>query len=349
MLSLLESKPRVEAFIKTFLDKKIQDAAQIHPSYETLLKEISRVTLAGGKRLRPHLVFVGYGSYDDAIMPIAAAHELLHTALLIHDDIIDRDNIRHDQATIHHEYNTTHYRHCIDDDADRLHFSTSAAVLAGDILISFAYELTAAADLPAESRAKAAATLAKGIFEVAGGELLDTEAAFLSTSKDPLLVYKYKTASYSFVSPLLNGAQLSPLHSDPETRLLLEEYAINTGVAYQIHDDIIGIFGDESVTGKTTTGDLREGKDTLLIGYFKERATLNQQAHFAATFGDPQASAADLSTLKMFIKDSGALDQAQAIESEYSDRATQAVQKMSHSDLQNQLLSLTEILMKRKA
>lgn len=349
MLTLTESKARIEPYLEKFLKEKVEKAKELHPSYQQLLEEIMRVTLAGGKRLRPHLVFVGYGSDADEILPVAAAHELLHTALLVHDDIIDRDIIRHDQPTIHHQYNTSHYVDHLDNGDDRLHFSTSAAILAGDILISFAYELLAAADLPADARAAAAATMAQGIFEVAGGELLDTEAAFVQTSKDPLLIYKHKTASYSFVSPLLSGARLSPVHNNEKTIELLHTYAINTGIAYQIHDDIIGVFGDESVTGKSTTGDLKEGKQTLLMNIFQENASAEQLRLMIQTFGNTLAETTELLELKNAIGQSGALEATTEIEQEYANNASLAVEQLGDPQLKQHLNELTALLMKRKA
>jgi len=348
MISLEISQEVINQTLSTFLNEKKTEAESIHPSYVRLISEIERVVFAGGKRLRPHLVFTGYGSYDDAVAKVAAAHELLHVALLIHDDIIDRDALRHGQATIHHNYNITHYAPFIDDKKERNHFSTSAALLAGDLLISSAYELIRQAGLNEAQYQDTTRLLNTAVFEVAAGELLDTESPFIPEAYPPILVYRYKTTSYSFIAPLLTGASLAGTHSAEDLNHL-REYAINLGIAYQIKDDCLGVFGEAAETGKSTSGDLREGKQTMLIAEFKKLATREQRDYFDTTFGQPNVTDEELSNLKEAIRLSGALDVTTAISDNYSQRAKAAVHSIKDESLKRYLLVLIDFLHSRNA
>lgn len=348
MVSLEKSQQLVNDTLLAFLNEKKAAAVSIHPSYGRLYAEIERVVFAGGKRLRPHLVFLGYGSYDDSIAKVAAAHELLHVALLIHDDIIDRDTLRHGQPTIHHNYDIVHYAPFIDGDKDRHHFSTSAALLAGDLLISSAYELIREAQLDTDQYQQATKLLNTAIFEVAAGELLDTEAPFMPDTYTPILVYRYKTTGYSFIAPLLTGASLDGKNSSEDLEHL-REYATNLGIAYQIKDDCLGVFGETTITGKSTFGDLREGKQTILIAEFKKQATAEQLEHFDTSFGRANATDDELSELKEIIRGTGALDITLRIAHEYAEHAIHAARSIENESLKQKLLDLTELLSKRNS
>lgn len=348
MISLGTSQDTVNRVLAKFLIEQKDAAMAIHPSYGQLYAEIERSVLAGGKRLRPHLVFTGYGAYDDSIAHVAAAHELLHVALLVHDDIIDRDILRHGQPTIHHAYDTTHYKNSISEPSERDHFSKSAALLAGDLLISSAYQLIARANLTQEAHQKALELIGTAIFEVAGGELLDTEAPFQPDTYNPLVVYRYKTAGYSLIAPLLTGALLSQTATTEDIELL-REYATNLGIGYQIKDDVLGLFGETTATGKSTFGDLREGKQTIIIDEFKDKATAEQRTFFDAVFGRADASEAELVRLKEVIKDSGALASALALEQHYTEKAFEAARGVSNTALKEELLFLIGLLKERRA
>lgn len=340
MISLETSRQISNDYLQTFLQNKRALATSLHPNYERLLGEIERVTLAGGKRLRPHLVFVGYGAQNDFITPLAVGYELLHTALLVHDDIIDRDAVRHNQATIHHAYHEQHYTN-LSDPRERHHFSTSAAILAGDLLISWAYELLGSMTMSADAYRQSSMIMSDAIFNVAGGELIDTESPFSTVPIDPIVVAKYKTASYSFVGPLLAGAVLSSPHYSDESLNKLREYATTIGIAFQIRDDILGIFGDEAKTGKSTVGDLREGKRTVLIDFFTKSASPDELALFQQQFGNPDATDESLVELKELLRTSPAYAQTTELERNYLAQAAAALDNLKSEPLYNDLHELS--------
>ena len=234
---------------------------------------------------------------------------MLHFSLLIHDDIIDRDDIRYGVANITGRYLDI-YRPTVEDEAELRHYSQSAAILGGDVIISSAYQMILNSPAADNLKIKAMRLLGDGIFDVCGGELLDTEAAFKAFSEtNSLTIARYKTASYSFVAPLLTGAVMANASQDQLD--LLQAYAENLGVAYQLTDDLIGSFGDESVTGKSSLGDIREAKHTFLAEQHLKTLDESQQEQFWQVFGNSNASHQEIDNLKQAMVDSGAREATQ--------------------------------------
>lgn len=238
-------------------------AAGVHPRYLRLWQSITDQVQGGGKRLRPYLTVLSHGAYggsDDAIYQVAAAWELLHISMLIHDDIIDRDYVRHGQANVAGHY-LGEYSSLPEE--QQLHYAHSAALMAGDLVLTSAYRLIDEAGLEAGTLARIKAIFYEATFAVIAGELLDTETAIFDTTIDLELIAELKTASYSIVGPLVSGAVLAGA-SEEQTKLLTQ-LGNCLGIGFQLADDILGVFGDESQTGKPTDSDLAEGKRTVVI------------------------------------------------------------------------------------
>jgi len=317
---------------------RIDEAAAIHPAYADLWRHIRNITLAGGKRIRPCLVMIGYGEFDDKIIPVAAAQELLHTAMLMHDDIIDQDDLRHGRQNINGVYRELYGQHV---DADKArHFSYAAGTLAGDALLSEAYRCLHDAGLSAPAKQQLVETLHTAIFEVIGGELLDVEAGFLPDIKaDPLLIGRYKTAGYSFIGPLTAGALCA--EADQAELETLRRYGEFAGIAFQLQDDILGIFGDRLVTGKPVLADLREAKHTYLISAHRTAMDADERQRFAATFGNPDASDDALMRLRDDIEHSGARAAAEELTAQYADKALAELSHLQSDDRRDALRALT--------
>lgn len=249
------------------------------------------------------------GADTESILRIAAAQELLHFSLLIHDDIIDRDYIRYGVANIAGQHKLT-YSQFVASKNDLTHYAHSTAILGGDLMLSAAHQLIASSQLPHDKIAMAQHLLSTGIFEVAGGELLDTELSFMPYKKgDALKVATYKTASYSFVSPLLTGAKLAG--AGDEQCEVLREYATELGIAYQLTDDILGVFGNENETGKSAIGDIVEGKRTYLVEMALEAFSDSKKTVFMLAFGNPNATTLEIETAKGLLESSGARRQTE--------------------------------------
>jgi len=303
------AKQLVDDYIKSFFHYRSAEAMELGPSYVRLWQSIETLILAGGKRLRPFMLLATYQAYHpegtlNDILPAAVAHELIHSAMLIHDDIIDRDSIRYGVKNVSGQYEE-HYSQFFDDKAELAHMSLSAALLAGDALIADAHMLIRKTNRPAELVDQAEAILNKEIFEVIGGELLDVEVAFLPKDSINLdTIAKYKTASYSFVGPLTTGAMLAQA---PENDInILKELSIVIGIGYQLRDDLIGVFGNPENTGKSNSSDIREGKRTYLIDKFEQLATPEQSKELFAIFHRDNATDEELSQVRQLLTETGA-------------------------------------------
>lgn len=237
---------------------------------------------AGGKRFRPALVIASFDAFagDRAAAPglwdVAAAFELLHTAFVIHDDLIDRDTERRGVPNVGGTFRSR---------ARALGVSTegagrvgdAAAVLAGDILLYEAARLVATADITAAQRVPLFDLLDDAVLVSAIGELADVEQAVVPTepATDQLLSTAHdKTAVYSFCAPLAAGAVLA--NADQGDRAVLMSVGADLGLAFQLVDDLIGTFGDESQAGRGAGADLREAKRTPLISFARESASWPQ-------------------------------------------------------------------------
>ncbi len=336
---------RVRDHVAEVIHRRIQEAAAIHPAYEALWQSILDVSLKGGKRLRPYLTFIGNGAYADAVVPVAVAQELLHIAMLIHDDIIDQDLVRHGDDNISGAY-LRHYKQSVSPERAR-HFADSAALLAGDALISEAYQCVATSTFAPAVIKKLQQQLGQAVFEVIGGELLDVEAGFLKDgSYDPLDIYHYKTASYSFIGPLAAGALCN--NASQEHIELLTRYGAAAGLAYQLQDDLLGLYGDSSKTGKSTVSDLREAKQTYLVAKHTAHATPNMQRRFEQLFGSATATDQEMAVLKHDMVASGARAATEALIAEKYEEALSTIAELPESLQKTELTLLTTKLMKRE-
>lgn len=318
-----DEHPTIDSLLTSFFENSIKRAKKIDKFYEDLWMEMFRLHKTGGKRLRPKLVMLAYnafaGKQQESIVPIAAAQELLHFSMLIHDDIIDRDTKRYGVLNITGSYKNRYDKY-VADQSSQLHYANSAAILAGDLMIASAYKLINDSSVDASKKINAHSILFDSMFDVAGGELIDTEAAFRPVgSIDPLKIAHYKTASYSFVGPLVTGAMLAD--ADKASLEHLREFAVNIGIAYQLTDDLLGVFGNEETTGKSTSTDLREGKETLLIQLLRQRLSKSEQIAFEKQFGNPEITDSQTDDIRNLIISSGAKSGCEDMVDSYIDKA----------------------------
>lgn len=226
--------------------------------------------IVGGKRLRPQFCYAGWliagGDPDDSrLVTAAAALEWLQASALVHDDLMDGSDTRRGRLSVHREYESRHRTEGRDGDATG--FGLSAAVLLGDLMLSWCDEMfqsSGAADSTfAIDAARPYLDLCKT--EVVAGQFLDVVGqtrASLSV-EEAMQVVRFKSAKYTVERPLHIGAALAG--AGPELVAALTEVALPLGEAFQLRDDVLGVFGDPSVTGKPAGDDLREGKRTVLI------------------------------------------------------------------------------------
>lgn len=333
---LTEVKALIDIRLSEYCRVRVAGAQHVHPRYAQLWEAVRTLITAGGKRFRPYMLVTAYSAYAAAdadiepILPAALAQELIHQAMLVHDDIIDRDTTRYGIKNIAGQYSDL-YAKDIPDDAERGHMSLSSALLAGDVLLSDAYHFLSRTDVAPDRLAQATSILSNGVFEVVGGELLDTENSFLKEATiSAESIARFKTASYSFISPITMGALLA---GAPEQDIaLLHQFAECVGIGYQLCDDLLGVFGDEEATGKSTTSDITEGKRTYLIEQFDVIASDEQKNTFYNVFHKADAKPAALAKAKELLEASGAKQQVENAINVLAAQANELIHAFTMSD-----------------
>jgi len=240
-----------------------------------------RRAAAGGKRFRPALVVASHractaGTPGDAVFEVAAAFELLHTAFVIHDDVIDRDTERRGTPNVAGEFAARAREQGISD-AEATRLGEAAAILAGDVLLHEATRMIALADVPSPTRAALLELLHDAVLVSAAGELSDVSNAVRRDCPDTseLLVATHdKTAVYSFAAPLRAGALLAS--APAATEAALGRAGGLAGLAFQLVDDLIGAFAPAAHAGRAEGADLREAKRTPLVALARESAVWSQ-------------------------------------------------------------------------
>ena len=275
---------------------------------------------AGGKRFRPYLAMLSYqalgGVNTQGVLPACAALETLHIAMLMHDDIIDRDYVRHGQPNIAELYRR-YYRGLSVRAAD--HQAAGATMLAGDMLITESYALITESDIPSKTKIEMMRLLSRTMRQLAGGELLDSEAPLHSVEySDSLLVAELKTASYSSVLPLLSGGVLAGA-PDAVCRQL-EEIGRLLGVAFQLADDLLGVFGTEAQTGKSVLSDVREGKRSYVVQQAYKHANGAQQSVLNQAIGNPDCNEAMLAAVQVVLVECGARAATERLMMDYTQK-----------------------------
>ena len=296
--------------------------------------------LAGGKRLRPAFCYWGWrgaGRADCAeIFAAAAALELLHAGALVHDDVMDDSDTRRGGPTVHRRFAARHaaagWR---GPDAS---FGRNIAILLGDLLQGWTDELLGGSGLPAAAVSRARPVLDVMRTELMWGQYLDLleQAAGSGTVAGALRVVTYKTAKYTIERPLHLGAALALAPAGPDRALAgpgadpglvrgYTGYGLPLGIAFQLRDDVLGVFGDPAETGKPAGDDIREGKRTVLAAVARERATARQAAVLGRLLGDPSIGADGVAEFSRLITETGALAECEAMIGRYVTEALAAL------------------------
>lgn len=307
-----KSEPRLRAL----LDAKAAAAATLPVDLRPAFAALRDYVLRGGKRLRGALLLLGHeagGGKPEDVLDASIGVELLHAYLLVHDDVMDRDDVRRGGPTVHAALR------------GRLgeHLAESIAILLGSLCQAWAYELILAAPVAPARALLAARQLTESLQEVTVGQALDV-AAPTGPELDAagvLEVERLKTGSYSFELPLRLGALLAG--AQPAVLDALSRYARPLGQAFQIADDLLGTFGSPEQTGKANANDLREGKRTLLIARALERASPADAAALRAGLGDPDA---DVEALRAILRRTGAVDSVRAEAERLRDEGLRALE-----------------------
>lgn len=321
-ISIGALRGRIEQALAEFLDQGLATVAEVTPG--SAFELMRSYVLDGGKRIRPAICYWGWrgagGADCDEIVRAAAALELFHAFALIHDDIMDGSDMRRGRPSMHRQLAELHTTAGWRGRSEA--FGVAVAILVGDLCMAWADELLHGSGLDPGRLRVAQPVYNRMRSEVFCGQYLDiAETARRSFSMErSMRVVRYKTAKYTVEYPLKMGGVLAGGAAD-----LLAAYtafAIPVGEAFQLRDDMIGVFGDQDRTGKSALDDLREGKPTVLVAYAIAHATAAQKAVIRRLHGDPDLDTAGAVQLRAIMHSTGATT---AVEDMISIRAQQAL------------------------
>ncbi len=298
--------------------------------------------LSGGKRLRAAFAAAGWAAFGgrDLSTPVVRAGaglELFQMAALVHDDVIDASLTRRGMPAAHRQLAARHQTLGMQGDGDR--FGQSGAVLLGDLLlVASQQELERGlADLPAAARGRARSIMQAMMAEVTVGQYLDIYAQAAPWSTDPAVdldrahrVIRAKSASYSVQQPLRLGAAMAG--ADDDGLAACAAFGLPVGEAFQLRDDVLGVFGDPSLTGKPAGDDLREGKRTVLVTSAMTRATAEQRAVLRAALGNPELQETEVDRVRHILTVTGAVGEVEQLIEERVTAGLRVLQGTAVSD-----------------
>lgn len=347
-------KERLDPNIGTYFDARIKEVEREDAFIADALRHARKIMLAGGKRLRAAFMYYGYlgtgGTEEQKILEASMSIEYTHAFLLVHDDIMDQDDLRHGIVTLHQRY--TDFCDQLFPTKDARHFGNSIALIVGDMLCALGNDIIFTSGFSLEQKFQALSKLQNITLFTVVGQARDIYMEFKGeASEDEILaMYRNKTAKYTVEGPLHLGALLAG--ASQEMLDGLSAYAIPLGIAFQIQDDILGIFGDAKRLGKPVGSDIHEGKLTLLVSRALRNGTQEQRQRVKEilSLGDALRDA-DIEEFRTLIKTTGAFDEARQLAAQYIQEGIQALRKMQSSlrpRAYDFLSSVADYMMKRE-
>lgn len=321
---------RVDHTLIDFVEKQRAIFAAMGPDLDELA-DAALAFVAGGKRLRPRFCFAGWlvaggEPGEPGIASAAASLEWLQGSALVHDDLMDGSDTRRGRPSVHRAFEARHRdERRVGDPAG---FGASVAVLLGDLMLSWCDEMMTTAILDSPSMAPHVRSARRYLdlckTEVVAGQFLDVigQTRPSLSVEEAMRIIRFKTAKYTVERPLHMGAALAG--ADASLIAGLTEVALPLGEAFQLRDDVLGVFGDPAVTGKPAGDDLREGKRTVLVARAHELSDAAGRTLLTETLG----TADGIGPLTELIESSGALDAVEADISRLESQVDTAIDRL---------------------
>ena len=324
----------LQAVLDEFLDEQSARLSVLGPDAARLLEE-ARISVRGGKRFRAAFCYWGFRAVspevadEKALLRACAALELLHASALVHDDFMDASDTRRGRPATHVAFDSEH--RAAGWSGDPRQYGAAAAILLGDLLLTWADELLRRCGLPLDRVAPALDVFDLCRSEVIAGQFLDVsvQARGRADVETAMTVLRYKSAKYSIERPLHIGAALAGGGTDVLSELTA--FGLPLGEAFQLRDDQLGVFGDPSATGKPAGDDLAEGKRTVLVALALDGAPAEAAARLDAALGT-QLSSEQVEHLREIIIESGAHGQVEAVIDELTSISLAALERASISE-----------------
>lgn len=289
---------------------------------------MERFLLDSGKRLRPLFAYIGFlgtGTKPSVeILRAAAALELIHVCALMHDDVMDASDTRRGAPSIHKAFEAMHIEKKLSGSADQ--FGISAAILLGDLALVWSAKMLHQSGISGDTLIRALPMYDEMRVELMAGQYLDIYEQALATQsvERSLKVARYKSGKYTIERPLHFGAALGG--ANQELMKTYSDYGLPLGEAFQLRDDILGIFGNPQETGKPAGDDLREGKRTVLLAMVMELADSSQKAEINSALGNQNLELAQVNKVREIFESTGALSQVENLISTLTSSAQSALE-----------------------
>ncbi len=334
--TLAQLRVSIEAELADFLGERSAYLESISSDLAPVAHSLSSFLLDGGKRLRPlfaYSAFVGAGGVSDKkIIRAISSLELLQACALIHDDLMDGSDTRRGKPSIHRHFETLHQKEEMEGFAQR--YGMAAAVLLGDLALVLSDQMLNSAGLDSAQMHSVLPVHDEMRVELMAGQFLDIhEQTQKNTSVDrSLKIARYKSGKYTIERPLHIGSSLAVTNLNSRKKLddAYSAYGLPLGEAFQLRDDLLGVFGDPAVTGKPAGDDLREGKRTVLVAMTLDNSSPSAIVRFMNSFGSNDLSAADVEILREIITESGARTRVEEL---IDSRTSSALEALRHGGI----------------
>ena len=350
MDEILKHSSAVRAELASFIESKRRRTGETAWLADFLDRLENYAT--GGKLLRGSLLCFSYASFanklpGEAVIKAAAALEMTHSALLIHDDIMDGDDLRRGQPSLHSQYRTLARNNNLPNSHQ---LGLNLALGAGDAVIFMAVEMLSQALNETSAKEKLLELYINQLILTCDGQMEDI---YLGAQKDmpsKSEIYELmatKTAGYTIVLPIKMGAMLAGQAADDLDKLDAAGRAI--GTIFQIRDDELGVMGDVHKTGKSVGSDIKQGKKTLLYYFLLEKSPPKQRAEIETIFGNPMLTAKDISYVQKLVEEAGVIDLLGQEVQGLKDKAVVAINQLPLPvEAKNQLIDLVDFCSKRQ-
>ena len=338
-----------EALLK-FAQSKVQDMGKLGEDVVGLINQAEDFA-RGGKHIRPAFCQAGWlaaggQQNDDRLVKAAAALEWLQGSALVHDDLMDGSDTRRGKPAAHKYFANLHRENNWQDDPDA--FGLSGAVLLGDLLLMWCDEMFHTSGFPADTLLAAAKYLDLAKTEVTIGQYLDVVVQFKGADdmNAAMQVLRFKSAKYTVERPLHIGAALAG--GDENLIHTLSEVGLPLGEAFQLRDDILGVFGDPELTGKPAGDDLTSGKRTVLLALAAQMSSEQQKQTIGRVVGNPTATAGEIDSVRQVFIDSGAVAKTEAMIDSLVEQADRALGHLDSETARAELERLSQAVTRRE-
>jgi geranylgeranyl diphosphate synthase, type I len=353
----MEAKDYLKDYIKKsepFLDSVFKAEEQKGVKISPLIEEMMQMyrQFMGGKNIRGSLVKLGYecfnGKDEKAILEASLMVEICHAFLLMHDDIMDQDDLRRGKPTIHVQYEKLHQQRCKKGDSG--HYGTCMAIDLGDVGLILSSLVLANSRFSPEIKERVLRRFHQVLLETAFGQAIDVSYENLETvtEKDVMRVHHYKTANYTITGPLQYGALFAGASEDEIGKI--EKYGLPLGIAFQLRDDELGLFSDEEKTGKPMGSDIRENKNTLLRIKAVELADSEDKNFLQHAYGNQNLTKAEVKKVQEITVKTGALKYSQELARKLVEEGKKNVTQITDNpEFQSTLYKAADYMIERES